>query len=260
MRPAYSASAPRSGERLDSRGEHGSQKLLIPLRDINPTRRAPVVTYALIALNLAVFAYQFLLLAPGQNELFVRRHGVIPLFLFSGYGPSVSTLFTSMFIHGGLLHLLSNMWFLHIFGDNVEDALGHVRFAMFYLFAGISAALVHGLTDTASQLPMVGASGAISGVLGAYLLMFPQARVVTLFFVLLLELPALLFILGWFLWQVFSGFGELSGSQGLGVAFFAHVGGFLAGVAWLLLLGRPKPMPRTYLGPRLSSHELRRRP
>jgi membrane associated rhomboid family serine protease len=232
---------------------------LFPLRDINPTRRAPFVTYGLIALNLAVFVYQFLLLSPADNELFVRRHGVIPLFLLSGYAPSISTLFSSMFMHGSLLHLVGNMWFLHIFGDNVEDALGHVRYAAFYVFCGLMAALVHATTDPSSQLPMVGASGAIAGVLGAYLLMFPRARIVTLMFVFLIELPAVLFILVWFGIQVFSGFGELGSGHGAGVAFFAHVGGLVAGVAWLLLLGRPKLAPRAYLGPRLSSRDLRRR-
>lgn len=234
---------------------------MIPLRDINPTRRAPLVTYVLIALNLAVFAYQFLSLSPLDNTLFVRRHGVIPLFLLSGYAPSLSTLFTSMFMHGGLMHLISNMWFLHIFGDNVEDAMGHARYAAFYLFSGIAAAVAHALTDPGSQLPMVGASGAISGVLGAYLLMFPRARVVTLMFVFLIELPALLFILVWFAIQLSSGFGQLGtgGAGGPGVAFFAHVGGFAAGIAWLVVFGRPKLSPRTYLGPRLSSRDLRRR-
>jgi membrane associated rhomboid family serine protease len=231
---------------------------VLPLRDINPTRRLPYVTYVLIALNLAVFAYQFLSLSPLDNQLLVRRHGVIPMFLFSGYGPSLSTLLTSMFLHGGLLHLLSNMWFLHIFGDNVEDAMGHARYALFYLSTGVVAALVHALTDPGSQLPMIGASGAISGVLGGYLLMFPRARVVTLFVVFLIELPAILFILAWFGLQLFSGFGELGSNRGAGVAFFAHVGGFLAGVGWLIIFGKPKLEPRTYLGARIPTRNLRR--
>jgi membrane associated rhomboid family serine protease len=232
---------------------------VLPLRDINPTRRLPYVTYVLIALNLAVFVYQFLSLSPLDNQLLVRRHGVIPIFLFSGYGPALSTLVTSMFLHGGLMHLVSNMWFLHIFGDNVEDALGHLRFAVFYLATGVVAALVHAATDPGSQLPMIGASGAISGVLGGYLLMFPRARVVTLFVVFLVELPAILFILAWFGLQLFSGFGELGTNRGAGVAFFAHVGGFLAGVLWLLILGKPKLEPRAYLGDRIPTRNLRRR-
>jgi membrane associated rhomboid family serine protease len=232
---------------------------LIPLRDINPTRRAPYVSYALIVLNLVVFAYQYLSLSPLENALFLRKHGVIPLFLLSGYAPSLSTLFSSMFMHGGLLHLVSNMWFLHIFGDNVEDAMGHLRYALFFVFSGVVAALVHALTDPGSQLPMVGASGAISGVLGAYLLMFPRARVITLALVFLVEVPAILFILVWFGMQLSSGFGELGSQHGAGVAFFAHVGGFAAGVAWIVVFGRPRPSAPKYLGPRLDDGELRQR-
>lgn len=226
--------------------------MIIPLRDINPTRRAPYVSYALIALNLAVFAYQYLSLSPLENALIVRRHGVIPLFLLSGYAPALSTLFSSMFMHGGLLHLVSNMWFLHIFGDNVEDAMGHLHYALFYVFAGVVAGATHALSDPGSQLPMVGASGAISGVLGAYLLMFPRARIVTLVLFFLLELPAILFILVWFGIQLYSGFGELGTQHGAGVAFFAHVGGFVAGLVWIVVFGRSRPSARPYLGPRLG--------
>jgi membrane associated rhomboid family serine protease len=231
---------------------------VLPLHDINPARRVPFVTYLLIALNLAMFVYQYLTLSPLENQLFVRQHGVVPLFLLSGYGPAVSTLFSSMFLHAGLGHLASNMWFLHIFGDNVEDAMGHARYALFYLFSGVAAALVHAFIDPGSQLPLVGASGAISGVLGAYLLMYPKARVLTFFF-FLFELPAFLFIVVWFGMQVYSGFGTLGIEKGAGVAFFAHVGGFVAGVLWLLVLGKPKLPPRAYLGPRVPTRELRRR-
>ena len=225
---------------------------VLPLRDINPTRRVPYVTYGLIALNLGVFAYQLLALSPVENELFVHRHGVVPLFLLSGYGPALSTLLSSMFMHGNLAHIASNMWFLHIFGDNVEDALGHFRYLLFYLFGGVAASVAHAFMDPGSQLPLVGASGAISGVLGGYLLMFARARVVTFippFF--LLELPAFVFILIWFGINVLSGFGSLGSAQQVGIAFFAHVGGFLAGVIWLVVLGRPKQDPRVYLGPQL---------
>jgi membrane associated rhomboid family serine protease len=226
---------------------------VLPLRDINPTRRVPFVTYLFIALNLAVYVYQFLRLSPVENELFVHRHGVVPLFLLSGYGPSLSTLLSSMFMHGGLAHLASNMWFLHIFGDNVEDLLGHFRYVLFYVCSGVAAALVHALTDPGSQVPMVGASGAISGVLGGYLLLFPRARVVTFFpLFFLFELPAFLFILVWFAINLFSGFGSLGTGQGAGVAFFAHVGGFVCGFGWLLLFGRPKQEARSYLDTRLS--------
>lgn len=233
---------------------------MIPLRDINPTRRVPYVTYAIIALNLAMFVYQYIELTPTQNQEFVQRHGVVPYFLLSGYGPSLSTPVTSMFMHGGLGHLISNMWFLHVFGDNVEDALGRPRYLFFYFFTGIVAVLVHAFIQPGSHLPLVGASGAISGVLGAYVLLFPRARVVTfvpIFF--FFELPAFFFILIWFAMQVFSGCGSLSSTETAGIAFFAHVGGFLAGLAFLLVGGRPKRGPVTYLGPRVSTRELRRR-
>lgn len=232
---------------------------MLPLRDINPTQKPPYVTYVLIALNVAVFAYQFLFLSPLESSLFVRRHGVVPLFLFSGYAPSLSTLFSSMFMHGGLMHLLSNLWFLHIFGDNVEDAMGHLRYAAFYLVCGVVAAVAHAVMAPASQLPLVGASGAISGLLGAYMLMFPRARIVTWIVIFLIELPAVLFIAGWFAYQVYAGFGQLGTSQGAGVAFFAHVGGFLTGLLWLFVFGRPEPKARTYLGPQLNRRDLRRR-
>jgi membrane associated rhomboid family serine protease len=231
---------------------------LIPLRDINPTRRAPLVTYWIIALNFAVFVYEFLLLSPLERAVFERTHAVIPMFLFSGYAPSLSTVFSSMFMHGNLVHLLSNMWFLHIFGDNVEDAMGHLRYAIFYVFCGVLAALVHAASDPGSQSQMVGASGAICGVLGAYMLLFPRARLVT-WLLLLFEMPALVYIGGYFALQVYSGFSSLGHPRAAGVAFFAHVGGFVAGIGWVLLLGRPPPDPDTYLGPRLSDRNLRRR-
>lgn len=232
---------------------------MLPLRDINPTRSAPVVTYLLIALNLAVFVYQFLVLTGSESELLVRQHGVVPYHLFSGYGPSLSTPFTSMFMHGGLGHLASNMWFLHVFGDNVEDRLGHARFVAFYLLTGVVSALAHGLVDPESQIPLVGASGAISGVLGAYIVMFPRARVVTLVFFFLLEIPAFFFLLFWFVMQVFSGFGSLASPSQAGVAFFAHVGGFVAGVGFVLLSGVRSQKPAPYLGPRVSTRRLKRR-
>ncbi len=232
---------------------------VLPLRDINPTRTAPVVTYLLIAANLAVFVYQFLVLSGPETEAFVLQHGVVPYYLFSGYGPSLSTPFTSMFMHGGLGHLASNMWFLHVFGDNVEDRLGHARFSAFYLVTGLISVLAHSIVDPSSQVPLVGASGAISGVLGAYIVMFPRARVVTLVFIFLVEIPAFFFLLFWFAMQVFSGFGSLAAPTQAGVAFFAHVGGFVAGVAFVLGSGAHRRKPAPYLGPRVSTRTLKRR-
>jgi membrane associated rhomboid family serine protease len=228
---------------------------VIPIRDINPTRRAPVVTYALIVINLVVFLHETRL-GPHALKLFVDQYSVIPQILFSGYGPALATLVTSMFLHGSWGHLLGNMWFLHVFGDNVEDTLGHGRYVIFYLATGIMGVLAHGLTDPASHINMLGASGAISGVLGGYIMLHPRARVIT-WAIFIIEMPAWFFLLVWFGMQVWSGFGTL-GDGKAGVAFFAHIGGFLAGVLLVLAWGRDK-RPVTYLGPRVSSRELRRR-
>jgi membrane associated rhomboid family serine protease len=233
---------------------------VLPLRDINPKRPAPVATYLLIALNLAVFVYQFIVLTPAQGAHVLQQHAVIPARLLSGYGPSLSTPFTSMFMHAGLMHLAGNMWFLHVFGDNVEDVLGHGWFLAFYLFTGVVSVLAHVLVDPHSHLPLLGASGAISGVLGAYMLMFPKTRVVTFlppFF--LYEIPAFFFLLFWFVLQLFSGIGTLATAQQPGVAFMAHVGGFLAGVFVVLLTGARRKQPVAYLGPRIPTRNMRRR-
>jgi membrane associated rhomboid family serine protease len=213
---------------------------VIPLRDHNPSRTVPFVTYGLIALNALVFFYQASLGAGG--ETFIKQYGLVPYYLTQDiYRDSYVTLFTSMFLHGGFLHIAFNMWSLHIFGDNVEDALGHVRYLVFYLLTGLCAAGAQILVDPASTVPMVGASGAISGVLGAYLRLYPRARIVTLIpvFVLLLmrELPAVLFIVIWFLLQLFGGIGSLGITGGGGIAFFAHIGGFLGGLALVFVLG-----------------------
>jgi membrane associated rhomboid family serine protease len=199
---------------------------VIPLRDTNPPSRLPIVNYALIALNVAVFVYE-VMLGPGF-ERFLFTYGLVPRSF------SFTTLLTSMFLHGGLMHLLGNMLFLHIFGDNVEDRLGHVRYLFLYLLSGVAAGAAQTVTNPGSAVPMVGASGAIAGVSGAYLLFFPTARVVTLvpvfFFLQLVEVPALVFLLVWFLWQIFSGVAALGGAGDGGVAFWAHVGGFVAGM------------------------------
>lgn len=213
---------------------------MIPLRDTVPSARVPVVNYALIAVNVAVFAYEASL---GRGlEQFLFAHGLVPRsFTFA-------TLFTSMFLHGGLMHLLGNMLFLYIFGDNVEDRLGHARYLVFYLLSGVAAGAVQTLTNPESALPMVGASGAIAGVSGAYFLFFPTARVVTLipifFFLQIVEVPAVFFLLIWFLWQLLSGVAALGGGEAGGVAFWAHVGGFVAGMVLGPTLRSRRPAPR----------------
>lgn len=216
---------------------------MIPLRDKNPTRTIPVLTYLLIALNVVVFLYQ-LGLGEAGGAAFTERFGVLPYALTVLQHPgSAVTPLTSMFMHGGWLHLIFNMWSLHIFGDNIEDALGRGRYLLFYVLCGVAAAAAQVLIDPGSTVPMIGASGAISGVLGGYLRLFPRARVDTLIpifiFMIVRELPATVFIVLWFLIQLVGGVESLAslGDQTGGVAFFAHIGGFLAGLFLIGVLG-----------------------
>jgi hypothetical protein len=235
---------------------------VIPLRDTIPSRSIPLVNGVLIAGCVAVYALQ--LLSGSGGEGLVRTFGFVPARLFHAaeLGPGslalgATGLVSSMFLHGGFLHLAGNMLFLWVFGDNVEDALGHGRYLVFYLGSGVLAALLQGLFATSSLVPMVGASGAIAGVLGAYFVLFPHARVVTVvpLFVLfpLVEVPAFLFLLLWFLLQFWQGSASLlaagrEGAAGGGVAWWAHVGGFAAGILLLALL-KPKrrPAPRYWI-------------
>lgn len=219
---------------------------MIPIRDDNPTRSTPFVAIGLIALNVLAFIYQ-LSLGPA-NEALIFRFGAIPAELFGERGgatdaavPPSLTLFSSMFLHGGLFHIGGNMLYLWIFGNNIEDALGHARFLLFYLLSGVLAAFGHAGIDQSSTVPMIGASGAISGVLGAYLVLFPRARVLTIiplgFFVHWTWVPAGLVLGFWILLQFINGFFTL-GAPG-GVAWFAHIGGFIAGIM-LLAVFRPR--------------------
>jgi membrane associated rhomboid family serine protease len=217
---------------------------MIPLRDNIPSHRTPVVTVGLIAANILVYVNQ-LMLPPQAAVQFIHLYGLIPLeisggdLLVSHPVPLYATVFTSMFVHGGLFHLGGNMLYLWIFGDNVEDRIGRRKFLVFYLLSGLAAAATQIWTDPASKIPMVGASGAISGVLGAYLFLFPHARVLTLiplgFFYRLVEVPALIVLGFWIVVQVLNGVGTL-GVQVGGVAWFAHIGGFVAGLGMVVLL------------------------
>jgi membrane associated rhomboid family serine protease len=221
---------------------------MIPLRDRNPTGSLPVVTLAIIVVNILVFLHE-VALGPALRP-FIQAHGLVPaqVTLSLRYGEGdwaglAAPFVTSMFLHGGWLHLLGNMWFLWIFGDNVEDALGSIRYLFFYLVCGLGAGVTHWLLAPASAVPTVGASGAIAGVLGAYALLFPGARVLTLvpvFFILqLIEVPAVLLLAVWFLLQLLTGaVAPLSGAGG-GIAWGAHVGGFLIGLLIVLLI-RPR--------------------
>jgi len=225
---------------------------VIPLRDENPTRSTPFVTIALIAINAIVFAFQFTM-PPENQEAFVFAWGAIPHDVAAGWDllPTIPTawltLITSMFMHGGLMHLAGNMLYLWIFGNNIEDVLGHIKFLFFYIIGGLVAALSHIFFDPSSQIPMVGASGAISAVLGAYMLAYPKARVVTLvwivYIVRFIRVPALLMLGIWFVMQL-GGFANDMNREGGGVAWLAHIGGFVAGVVMIFLAGvRPNRVP-----------------
>jgi membrane associated rhomboid family serine protease len=206
---------------------------MFPIKDDNPTKSKPIVTYLLIFLNIAVFAYEVLLDLQNQLEGFIYAYALIPRDVLSG---RLYTLLTSMFMHGGVMHILGNMWYLWIFGDNIEDIMGRRRFLGFYLLSGLAASALQIYVNPSSAIPNLGASGAIAGVLGAYLVTFPRARVHCIvvfgFFIRWIVLPAVLVLFLWFVLQLFSGIGSLAylaDDQG-GVAYFAHIGGFIAGV------------------------------
>jgi len=209
---------------------------VIPFKDDNPTRRFPFLTIALIFANTLIFLFQ--IFYPGDSRNIVYSYGAIPSFLLSFREVQpihpFATIFTSMFMHGNLLHIGTNMLFLWIFGNNIEDKLGYVKFIIFYLMCGITAAYSHALTSPGSMTPMIGASGAVSGILGAYILLFPRARVHTLiflgFFIQVVRLPAVLVIGFWIVIQFINGMiSQGSATQG-GVAWFAHIGGFVIGI------------------------------
>jgi membrane associated rhomboid family serine protease len=213
---------------------------MIPLRDVIPSRTTPYVNFTLIGLNVLVFVYEMSL--GDALEPFIESFAVIPAFF------SWTTVFTSMFLHGGLLHVGGNMLFLWIFGDNVEDRMGHGRYVVFYLLCGAAAAFAQTALNPDSRVPMVGASGAIAGVMGAYFVLYPRSRILTLlpifFFVQLVEVPAIFFLGVWFLWQFLQGVGSLAAAgvpdTGGGIAFWAHIAGFVSGVSTVMLFRRPE--------------------
>ena len=226
---------------------------MFPIRDEIPSRTRPLMTWSLIALNIAIFGYQLLLPEAGFGAL-VYRFGLVPARLSDPiWAASVGLppggylgFFTSMFLHGGLLHLLANMWSLWIFGDNVEDRMGKGRFLLFYVACGVAASWVHWLTNQNSVVPTIGASGAIAGVMGGYFLLFPHSRILTLvpifFYPLFLRIPAIVYLGIWFALQFLSGTTALGqGREAGGVAFWAHVGGFAAGFVLVRLFARREP-------------------
>ena len=238
---------------------------MFPIRDDNPHFLTPFVTYAIIALNCLVWVFVqgfgsepslsrsvcTLGLIPGELLHTLPAGTMVPLSqsaacVITGT-PAWSTTITSMFLHGGLFHIISNMWFMWIFGNNVEDSMGHGRFVIFYLLCGLAAAAAQMLADPGSGVPMVGASGAIGGVMGAYVLLYPAVHVHMLiifgFYITTIAVPAVVMLGYWFLLQVVGGFGSLA-QEGGGVAFWAHVGGFVAGLILILVFRDPRLLAR----------------
>ena len=214
---------------------------MIPYKDDNPTRTIPFVTIGIISANILMFIWQIFSEGSLQGSVFTYGavpHNMITLETKQPINP-VLTVFTAMFMHGGFLHLAFNMLYLWIFGNNIEDKLGHVRFSIFYLFCGIVAAYAHAVTEPRSHIPMVGASGAVSGVLGAYILLFPRATVHTIvilgFFITTVKIPALIVIGFWAIIQFVNGLLSTSVYHKGGVAWFAHIGGFLIGLLTIKL-------------------------
>lgn len=228
---------------------------MIPIRDANPSSRAPIVNYLVIGVCVGVFLYE---LALGrQLERLVFSYGLVPLrytrwevAVHFNWMEQAVPFFSYMFLHGGWLHLIGNMWTLYIFGDNIESELGHLRYALFYLASGVAAAMIQLLTNLNSPIPTIGASGAVAGVMGAYFILFPRARVLAFvpvfFFFTLVEIPAYVFLGFWFLLQFFSGTFSLLGDarQVAGIAWWAHIGGFVGGILLLKLFKPTHSLPR----------------
>jgi membrane associated rhomboid family serine protease len=208
---------------------------VIPLRDVIPSRTTPWVTYLLIAVNLLVFLHEASLGEP-EVTTFILRWGLVPAEF------TWVTACSAMFVHGGWLHVIGNLWSLWIFGDNVEDRMGHGRYLVFYVLVGLIGNLAQTAAMPASTVPLIGASGAIAGVMGAYLVLFPYSRILVLIFLVIfidvIEIPAVFFLAIWFVMQLLSGVGQLSSLPAANVGFWAHVGGFLAGVATVWVFRR----------------------
>ena len=204
--------------------------MLFPYKDDNPSVLYPFTTYTLIGLNVSVFLLQFYIAGNNQDlaRSIIFEFGLVPNRF------NIIDVITSMFLHGGIYHIVGNMWFLYIFGDNIESILGHIRFIYFYVFCGAGAAFLQFIVEPTSSIPMVGASGAISGVLGAYMIKFPKAKVhviaVVIFFITTFVVPAQVVLGVWFLMQLSGGLGSLGIDTTGGIAWFAHIGGFICGV------------------------------
>ena len=214
---------------------------MIPIRDHNPSGKFPFVTYFLIALNIFVFLYMFFL-PKNQFENFIYSYALVPIFVIAGQ--NLFSFLTSMFLHGSLGHIFANMLFLNIFGDNLEDRLGRLKFLIFYFLCGIGGSILEVLIHPNSEIPMLGASGAIAGIMGGYLILFPKNRIDVLFsfgfFIRKATLPAYSMLFYWFLFQLISGLGSFDLPQLGGIAYFAHIGGFSTGLLLILFLEKKK--------------------
>lgn len=245
---------------------------MFPIRDHNPSERTPYVTYALIIANVAIFVLNYPMMSDASAMAsFYYDWSVVPSVILQGEQPH--TIVTSMFLHGSIMHLAGNMLFLWIYGDNLEDTFGHFRFLLFYLASGVAADVVHILSDPSSNIPTIGASGAIAGVMGGYLLLFPKARVDMIFFIFVFfkrfTVPAWVTLLFWFGLQIVNGTGGADG----GVAYWAHIGGFVAGAAmtlpyllrhgkadfWRTNHGQPPHPPKEYIERKTTIPTIRRR-
>ena len=222
--------------------------MLFPVRDFQRTSTAPTLTITLILINIGVFIYHYVLLGETASYVFTIKYGFLPCQLLAGcsvepiaYFPAILSIFTSMFLHGNLIHLLGNMWFLWIFGDNIEDRMGKFSYLLFYLLGGVIAALVQMITDIGSDVVMIGASGAIAAVMGAYIVLYPKGKILSLFFWWPVVLPAILILGYWFLLQVL-----YSSSGGSGVAYMAHIGGFIAGALLIRMFAKPPASTQYY--------------
>jgi membrane associated rhomboid family serine protease len=214
---------------------------MFPLYDTVRSRRFPLINVVLILINVLAFLYQ-IQMDPSALKEFIFEWGLIPARLLADPSSAWKTIFTSMFLHGGWFHIINNMWVLFIFGDNVEARMGGIRYLIFYLLSGVAAVLLQAYVLPSSDVPMIGASGAVAGVLGAYLILFPHSRIASLvpilFIFTIIEIPAVIFLLFWFVSQLYSGLFAIQGGGGSGIAWWAHIGGFLFGIIMVFFFRR----------------------
>ena len=222
---------------------------MFPLYDTVRSRKFPFINLTLILANVLAFLYE-LRMDPGTLKEFIFTWGSIPARFISDPGTFWTTIFSAMFLHGGWFHILNNMWVLMIFGDNVEASMGRIRYLLFYLLSGVAAALLQAYILPTSTVPMIGASGAVAGVLGAYLILFPRSRIASLvpilFIFTIVEIPAMLFLIFWFFSQLYSGWLAIQGGGGSGIAWWAHIGGFAFGVLMVFFFRRRTPYRMDY--------------